>query len=226
MYLGYMFLKERKLFDIVITNQLKDTIGCVLDYLRCPKHSETLGIISGILQCNVTECCGDYKCNLCSYYDSKYTSEQEIYLAQLEILSGVYKLLKKIEKTNMPEYDSRKYTMYIWLVEGGIRDYENIKNTDDDSERDGLVLFEQLKKIYLASVPEYQPDSISNESNLLDIEYVEGNLNVFLDILRYIIKNKQNMAKFKSLYLIGLLWEIEYWISEYVIKHEEYLGVM
>ena len=114
-YLGYMFLKDRKIFNIVIINSITNDINNF---------------------CNL--------CNLCDLYnldgkskpslDSIKEIEMEIEMEiennrkQIEILSGIYKIFKTINKNNIPDTNLFlvEYEIFNWMLECIIRDSQKI----------------------------------------------------------------------------------------------------
>lgn len=212
-YLAYVFLKERKIFDTIFSDNFK----YITDYIYCPYHE----LLFGVFIKNNSK----YECNLCSLD----TINSEIYLEQLEILSSIYKLFKLLDKYILQKYDNKyrnkyqnKYEMLIWLLEGSIRDYENIKD-------EHLEIYNQIKAIYTNTIytnTNYQIEftnpkkdcnldannNLDENNNLEEIEnhfYLEETINKLNDIIKLIEKNKTKISNFNSLFLIALILDLE-----------------
>ena len=166
--LAYYFFKHRNIW-----NQLFDmkniNIYHLLEYFECPKHS--IFWIPNIIHTSIN-------CSSCK--EELY--ENELFHQQLEILGIVYSLFKQIDTSVLTSLEQCEwqYKMFLWLLEGSIKDYEMIKNESND-------IYYKLKNTYL------ETNNITNNENInpkynkqMDIEilpYLENNIQIFDKII-------------------------------------------
>jgi len=87
----------------------------ICEYFECPIHS-----IFWIPNIVLTR----DNCSLCK----QESLEAEQHIKQLETLALIYKLFKQIDKTCISKNNLlTEYEMFLWLLEGSIKDYEMIK---------------------------------------------------------------------------------------------------
>ena len=199
-YLAYIFLKERRIFNNIFSDNLK----YIFDYIFCPYHEILFGFINLIKN---DEFNNKYECSLCKID----LDETNIYLEQLEILSEIYKLYNNINKNNIiDKVDILEYDKFKWLLDGSIRDYESIKD-----ER--IEVYEQLKIAYLSSNNK-NGENMANIS-LENLIYLEDNIKIFNEILNFINSNITKIINFKSMFLISFILDIQKYFTNIIINY-------
>lgn len=199
-YLGYMFLKDRKIFNIVII----DSIASDFNHLR----------------------------NLCFGIDDLENdpdpdTDMENNKKQIEILSGIYKIFKTINKNNIPDSNLflAEYEMFKWMLECIIRDYQHISTLPGN-------YYYQMEKTYLANQNNNNDSNnnnkIVNSGNYDDglgnrslgehdpdiLNYLANETQTLLSMFKYIQEQKTTIREFQSIFLITLFQNIEKYIID------------
>jgi len=236
--LAYYFIKHRniwnKTFPFIDSFNIFDSV----DYFDCPIHR--IFWIPNFITENKKDFAKDFAID--SVKDCAICKEEEnnnkIYLQELQTLSSVYKLFKEIDKKCIPQ-NARKenkynlqdnWNMFIWLLEGSIKDYEMIKDERAD-------VYYKLKETYETTV--IQPPSnfleenhSSNTENILslsleNISYLENNMELCNKIITIFKENRfgengfrvngfreNEFGEIKSNYLFALFYDIDDYIKK------------
>lgn len=212
--LAYYFIKHRNIWNKTFGfAKLFDYIDYIdyFEYFDCPIHS--IFWIPNILMVNKTK----MDCAICKEEEN----DNKIYLQELQTLSSVYKLFKEIDKKCIPQNANGlqdSWNMFLWLLEGSIKDYEIIKDERAD-------VYYKLKETYENTVPTTLEKHSSNTENILSLEnisYLENNIELCNKIITIFRENriKQNridengLGKIKSHYIFALMTDIDEYIRQ------------
>jgi hypothetical protein len=231
--LAYYFIKHRniwnKTFPFIDSFNIFDSV----DNFECPIHR--LLWIPNLITENTKDSVKDSAID--SIKDCAICKEEEnnnkIYLQELQTLSSVYKLFKEIDKKCIPQNTRKEnkhnlqetWNMFIWLLEGSIKDYEMIKDEHPD-------VYYKLKETYETTV--FQPSSnslkenhSSNTENILslsleNISYLENNIELCTKIITILKNNvfgengfrENEFCEIKSNYLFALFYDIDEYIRQ------------
>lgn len=217
--LAYYFLKHRT----TIWNKTFIDLLNICEYFECPIHS--VFWIPNIIPTSDN-------CSLC---------KQELYengmnIKQLDTLAQVYKLFKQIDKTCICQnkYNlSIEYGMFLWLLEGSIKDYEMIK--DERAE-----VYYKLKETYNTLNKKINPLNENISIQLENIIHLETNIELCNQInnnIKNIFKKNDKLASseqinepihesiiyINSQYLLALFIDINKFINLLNIHFNLYL---
>lgn len=203
-YLGYMFLKDRKIFNIVIIDSITTDLYHLRDTLEC------FGILNPILDKTINT-------------DSEMEMEMEMKIEiennkkQIEILSGIYKIFKTINENNIPDTNLflAEYEMFNWMLECIIRDYQNISSLPGN-------FYYQMEKTYLANRNTYNRDIYPDDVDILN--YLENETPQLLSMFKYIQEQKPTIREFQSIFLITLFQNIEKYIIDLFETYPELIN--
>jgi len=159
--LAYYFFKHRNIWN----KCFEINIQHLLEYFECPVHA--LFWIPNIIPTSDN-------CSICKNEEN----ENNQFSKQLETLGKIYTLFKQLE-SNI----SNKHKMFIWLIEGSIKDYEIIKNTH-------TKIYYNLKDTYLKTTTHNNTNKLDS-FNILDAEvenitYLENNIEILNQIITHI----------------------------------------
>ena len=228
--LAYYFIKHRniwnKTFSFIDSFNIFDSV----DNFDCPIHR--IFWIPNIITENkkdfTIDSANDFTidCIIDCVICKEEENNNKIYLQELQTLSSVYKLFKEIDKKCIPQNAIKEnkhnlqetWHMFIWLLEGSIKDYEMIKD-----ERSNI--YYKLKETYETTV--FQPSSnsleenhSSNTENILSLEnisYLENNIelcNTIITILKNNKPSENGFGEIKSHYLFALFYDIDEYIKK------------
>lgn len=184
--LAYYFFKHRNIWNQLFEiKNINTNIYHLLEYFECPKHS--LFWIPNIIPTSIN-------CSSCK----EELIENEYFHRQLETLGTIYSLFKQLDTNVLNNLDQfvRQYKMFMWLLEGSIKDYELIKKESNN-------VYYKLKDTYFETYNTNTQDKYkdndkdkednSNDSNndtggeiTMDIEnlpYLEYNIEIFDKII-------------------------------------------
>lgn len=197
--LAYYFIKHRNIW-----NKTFNFIDC-FDCFDCQIH--TILWIPNILMINKTDCATD--CAICKEEEN----DNKIYLQDLQVLVSVYKLFKEIDKTCISQnvYGLQDtWYMFIWLLEGSIKDYEMIKD-----ERANV--YYKLKETYENTSLNNHSSNTENILSLENISYLENNIELCNKITNIFKENgfrENGFKEIKSYYLFALMIDIDEYIKQ------------
>jgi hypothetical protein len=211
--LAYYFLKHRT----TIWNKCFIDLTNICEYFECPIHS--LFWIPNIILTRDN-------CSLCK----QELQENATHIKQLDTLASIYKLFKQIDKTcisqnknhtnnkNNKNNKSNKnnllteYEMFLWLLEGSIKDYEMIA-----AERSEV--YYKLKDTYNTLNENHSSNSETRHIQLEHITQLEHNIELCNQINKNIKKLFLNSSEFiqvddiLSQYLLALFIDINQFIQ-------------
>ena len=208
--LAYYFIKHRNIWNKTFEfAKLFDYID-YLEYFDCPIHS--VFWIPNILMANKTKT----DCTICQEEEN----DNKIYLQELQTLSSVYKLFKEIDKKCIPQNANElqnSWNMFLWLLEGSIKDYEIIKDERAD-------VYYKLKETYATTMNQPSLNSLEKHSsdteNILSLEnisYLENNIELCNKIITIFRRNRfgdNGFREIKSHYLFALMTDIDEYIRQ------------
>jgi hypothetical protein len=212
--LAYYFLQHRNIWNKIF-NYLNFSF-LYIENIECPIHNILANPVPELANKVLPWDSGDSgygedgkaNCTLCK----KEIEDKQIYAKEIEMLSCIYKLFKEIDKTciyeNANAYayaNANAYTMYLWLMEGSIKDYETIKN-----ER--ATVYYKLKDTF-AKLNENH-SSITNNIPLENISYLENNIEIYKKIIDMNNIYKKNIIDIKSHYLFALFNDIDDYVKQ------------
>lgn len=205
--LAYYFIKHRNIWNKTFA-KLFDYIEYI-EYIECPVHN--IFLIPNFLMVNKTDC------SICKEEENN----NKIYLEELQTLSSVYKLFKEIDKKCIPQNADglqNLWNMFIWLLEGSIKDYEIIKDERAD-------VYYKLKETYENTVTTSSDNHSSNTRNIQSLEnisYIENNIEIYNKIINILKDNRFGEIGFgeigfweiKSHYLFALMTDIDEYVRQ------------
>jgi len=207
--LAYYFIKHRNIWNKTFGfGNLFDYIDYI-EYFACPIHS--IFWIPNILMVNKAK----MDCAICQEEEN----DNKIYLQELQTLSSVYKLFKEIDKKCIPQNANGlqdTWNMFLWLLEGSIKDYEIIKDERAD-------VYYKLKETYATTMGQPSSNSLvkhsSNTENILSLEnisYLENNIELCSKIITIFRENGfgEGIGKIKSHYLFALMTDVDEYIRQ------------
>lgn len=161
--LAYYFFRHRNIWNITFENIH------LLEYFECPIHS--IFWIPHIIQT-------PENCSICK--SELNTQIMNLRKKELETIAEIYSLLKTIDtnilKNTLKNKLMQQYKMYIWLIQGTIKDYELVKTAEYN-------IYEKLKTTYIETTNHSGVDNLNLldlnlELDLENITYLEYNIDV------------------------------------------------
>jgi hypothetical protein len=157
--LAYYFFKHRNIWN----KCFEINIQHLLEYFECPVHA--LFWIPNIIPTSDN-------CSICKNEEN----ENAHYAKQLETLGTVYTLFKQLDNSV-----SSKHKMFMWLIEGSIKDYEMIKNAQNN-------IYYKLKETYIETSNHKHTNELDS-IDILEVEnitYLENNIETLGEIIKCI----------------------------------------
>ena len=172
----------------------------------------------------------------------KDLQDSTLYKYEFKKLYKIYELFKQIDKfniynTNTPTNTNtntntnttktliHQYTMYLWLLENSIKDYDHITNETTDTY---YKLIDSYKHIN-SNIDKDNNSNIDNDndtttnntqetlSNVENIIYIENNIDLYNQIIYLLNLNNSTIDNFficKSYYLFSLFTDIYKYIKQ------------
>jgi hypothetical protein len=193
-----MFLKDRKIFNIVMIDSIIADLHHLRDTLEC------FGILNPILDKTINT-------------DCEMEMEIKNNKKQIEILSGIYKIFKTINKNNIPDTNLflAEYEMFNWMLECIIRDYQNISSLPGN-------FYYKMEKTYLANRNTYIRDIYPDDVDILN--YLENETSHLISMFKYIQEQKPTIREFQSIFLITLFQNFEKYIIDLFETYPELIN--
>jgi hypothetical protein len=200
--LAYYFIWHRSIWNQCFNTNFTE----FPEYIECPKHS--IFWIPNIIPTSEN-------CNSCKVE----SIENAYFTIQLETLGKLYTLFKGIDSSilNNLKIGYNEYKMFMWLIEGSIKDYEIIKNESND-------VYYKLKDTYTLECKhtgnthtavhtinknsEYCLETHHNV-NIESIPYLENNNEIFNNIITLLMEYiNQSQHSNTFYYLIALFTDV------------------
>ncbi len=237
----YYFFKDKLSWNKFINELYNNTNNIFIEYFKCPIHS----ILSLSSNNNINNNINNINNNNINIYDAdcllcyKDLQDSTLYKYEFKKLYKIYELFKQIDKfniynTNTPTNTNtstntnttkiliHQYTMYLWLLENSIKDYDHITNETTDTY---YKLIDSYKHINNNNNNNINNDTTNDNtqetnetfSNVENIIYIENNIDLYTQIIYLLNLNNSTIDNFficKSYYLFSLFTDIYKYIKQ------------
>ena len=248
----YYFFKDKMSWNKFINDLYNNTNNIFIEYFKCPIHSilsltsSSNSNINSNSNSNSNINISDDNCLLC-YKDLQ---DSTLYKYEFKKLYKIYELFKQIDKFNIYNINTltntnistptntstnttkiliHQYTMYLWLLENSIKDYDHITNETTDTYYKLIDSYKHINSNIDKDNNNNNNNNIDNDndttndntqetlSNVENIIYIENNIDLYTQIIYLLNLNNSTIDNFficKSYYLFSLFTDIYKYIKQ------------